>query len=86
MAEEIFPALLDAVRQQIASTVTPYVGETFRRLCAGGLAEEEALEQMAICLGDEMQDMALRRREFDEAGYRAALEKLPSAESGSEEP
>ncbi|MES2997523.1 MAG: hypothetical protein V4733_12000 [Verrucomicrobiota bacterium] len=81
MDGEFFSDLLAAVRQQIDSPQTPYVGETFQRLVAAGLSKDDALEQIAVCLGDEMENIALERRAFDEAAYRAALNALPMEEN-----
>lgn len=80
MEEDAFADLLEAARQQAASPHTPYVGETYRRLLDLGISEADALEQIAICLGDEMADMALRRRTFDQKAYRTALAALPAEE------
>lgn len=84
VSDEILSDLLAAVEQQLASPQTKYVAKTLERLKAGGLDETEARTQIAICLGERMDEMMKRKRGFDEKAYREALEELPM-ESEDEE-
>jgi hypothetical protein len=42
-----------------------------------GIEESEAKSQIALCLGEEMDQMVRKRRSFDENAYRASLDALP---------
>lgn len=81
MDDDVSSDLLLAVRQQMDSPRTGYVAETFRRLTSDGIPEQDALEQIAICLAQEMGAMTKHRRAFDEAAYQAALKNLPLPET-----
>jgi hypothetical protein len=86
MNNDLLPDLLRAVEQQLASRETRYVADTLRRLLDLGVDEAEAKTQIALCLGQEMDDVLRSRRPFDEASYRAALADLPfPAEDGEAE-
>lgn len=80
MNDDLLPDLITAVEQQIASTDTKYVAQTFDRLIALGLDPDEAKSQIAICLGEEMEALLKTRKPFNESAYRAALEALPMEE------
>lgn len=84
MSDDLLPDLLAAVEQQLASPQTKYVAKTLDRLVRAGLDEEEAKTQIAICLGEEMDQVLRKRREFDERAYREALDELPMAEEPSD--
>ena len=77
MSDELLPDLLAAVEQQLVSPQTKYVAKTLGRLVKGGLEEEEAKSQIALCLGEEMDQVLRKKRGFDEQAYRAALDELP---------
>ena len=77
MSEEIPAELLDAVEQQLASPQTTYVAKTLARLTKSGMDEAEAKCQIALCLGEEMDEVMRKRRSFNEKNYRAALNELP---------
>lgn len=77
MNDELLADLLAAVEQQLASPQTPYVARTLARLVKLGLAEEDARMEIAVCLGEQMDEVLRTRKAFDEAGYRAALDQLP---------
>jgi hypothetical protein len=79
MTDELFADLLAAVEQQLTSPQTPYVGATLRRLVKLGVEESEAKSQIALCLGEEMDEVLRKRRAFDEKAYRAFLDALPHA-------
>lgn len=81
--EDKIPAeLLDAVDQQLASAQTVYVSRTLERLTKSGLSETDAKAQIALVLGETMDDMIRSRRGFDEDAYRAALKELPMQTDG----
>lgn len=77
MSDELLPDLLSAVEQQLASPQTKYVEKTLERLLKAGLEETEAKHQIALCLGEEMDQVLRKHRGFDEKAYRAALDALP---------
>lgn len=77
MNDDLLPDLLAAVEQQLTSPQTPYVAKTLARLLKLGLVESEAKTQIALCLGEEMDQVLRKRRGFDEKAYRSALESLP---------
>jgi len=80
MSDDLMFDLLGAVEQQLASSQTPYVGKTLQRLLKAGLDEQEAKEQIALCLGEEMNRVMRTKRSFNETAYREALDELPLAE------
>lgn len=77
MNDDLLPDLIAAVEQQLVSPQTPYVAKTFARLLKLGIEEAEAKSQIALCLGEEMDQVLRTRRGFDEKAYRASLENLP---------
>lgn len=77
---DILQILLSAIDEQLHSPQTRYVKDTHQRLMALGMSDAQAREEMADCLGDEMDDMIVRDRDFDEARYRALLDALPWTE------
>ena len=85
MNEEILPDLLQAIEQQLVSPQTTYVKKTLDRLVKLGLEETQAKEQIAICLGEEMDNVMRTKKGFDEKAYKASLEELPFAEEKEEE-
>lgn len=80
MNDDLLPDLLAAVEQQLVSPQTPYVAKTLVRLSKLGLEESEAKTQIALCLGEEMDNILRTRKGFDEKAYRAALDALPHPE------
>lgn len=80
MNEDLLPDLLAAVEQQLTSPQTPYVAKTLARLVKLGIEEAEAKTQIAICLGEEMDNILSSRKAFDEKAYRASLDALPMKE------
>lgn len=77
MNDDLLPDLIAAVEQQLVSPQTPYVAKAFARLVKLGIDETEAKTQIALCLGEEMDQVLRTRRAFDEKSYRAALDELP---------
>ncbi len=80
MNDDLLPDLIAAIEQQLTSPQTPYVAKTFVRLVKLGLDEAEAKSQIALCLGEEMDQVLRTRRAFDEKAYRASLDELPFPE------
>jgi len=85
MNDELLADLLAAVEQQLVAPQTKYVAKTFERLTKLGLEEADAKEQIAICLGEEMDKVMRTKKGFDEKAYKAALDELPFAEEEAEE-
>jgi hypothetical protein len=77
MNDDLLPDLIAAVEQQLVSPQTPYVAKAHARLTKLGLSDTEAKSQIALCLGEEMDQVLRKRRGFDEKSYRASLEALP---------
>ena len=84
MNDDLLPDLIAAVEQQLTSPQTPYVAKTLARLVKLGIPESEAKSQIALCLGEEMDQVLRKRRGFDEKSYRASLENLPMADDNGE--
>ena len=80
MNDDLFPELIAAVEQQLTSPQSPYVAETLARLLKLGIERDEAVSEIAICLGEEMDQVLRQRRPFDEKAYRANLDALPAPE------
>ncbi len=85
MNNDLLPDLLIAIDQQIASPQTPYVRKTLDRLVKLGVEEADAKTQIAICLGEQMDEVMRTKKPFDEKAYRAALEELPFADEEEED-
>ncbi len=85
MNDDLLPDLIAAVEQQLTSPQTPYVAKAFARLLKLGLDEAEAKSQIALCLGEEMDNILRTRKPFDEKAYRASLDTLPLAEEEKDE-
>lgn len=79
MNHDLLPDLLLAVEQQLSSAQTPYVRKTFDRLLKSGLTEDEVRKQIAVCLGEQMDEVFRTKRSFDENAYKEALKELPFA-------
>jgi hypothetical protein len=74
---DVLQQLLSAVDEQLRSPQTTYVKATFDRLIGGGMSEADAREEIADCLGQELDEMLEQGRSFQEASYRALLDALP---------
>jgi len=85
MSDELLPDLVSAVEQQLVSPRTKYVAKTFERLVRSGLDETEAKNQIALRLGEEMDQVLRKKRSFDEQAYQAALDELPFPPDGDGE-
>jgi len=85
MNNDLLPDLLIAIEQQLASPQTPYVRKTFDRLVKLGLEETEAKTQIAVSLGEQMDEVIRTKKPFDENAYKAALDGLPFADEEEDE-
>lgn len=85
MNDDLLPDLIAAVEQQLTSPQTPYVAKAFARLVKLGLDEAEAKSQIALCLGEEMDQVLRKHRAFDEKAYRASLNALPFTDGAEDE-
>ena len=85
MPDDLFPDLLAAVDQQVAAPQTRYVATTLARLVKRGLDEAAAKDQIALCLGEDLDQVLRHHRAFDEAAYRAALDGLPFPDEAADE-
>lgn len=74
---EILQGLLLAVDDQLRSTETPYVKATYERLRSLGMNDGQAREEIADCLGQELDEMLEKKRPFDQKSYRSLLDALP---------
>lgn len=72
-ADSFFEDLIAAVEQQLNSSSTRYVKETYDRLLKAGIDEDEAKERIAESLAEETDTMFRGKREFDEKSYRSRL-------------
>ncbi|HVJ45194.1 MAG TPA: hypothetical protein VM511_02335 [Luteolibacter sp.] len=86
MNEDLLPDLLLAVDQQLVSPQTKYVKKTYDRLIKLGLDDTEAKTQIAICLGEQMDEVLRTKKPFNEAAFKESLEELPMADEPEEEP
>ncbi len=84
MNHDLLPDLLLAIDQQLISPQTRYVAKTFDRLVKLGIEETEAKTQIAICLGEEMDNVLRTKKPFDEKAYKSSLEELPMADEPAE--
>jgi hypothetical protein len=76
--ENLIESLLPAVEQQLESSETPYVKQTFTRLVEKeSLTPDEAKELIALCLADESNRMFIDKRDFDIIRYQKLLDSLP---------
>ncbi len=70
--------LIPAVEQQLSSSETPYVGQTYRRLLEDPTIDEhEAKLMISLCLADESEAMVEQKRDFNITRYRDLLDLLP---------
>ena len=76
--EDLIESLLPAVEQQLESSETPYVKQTFTRLVEeDSFSPDEAKEMIALCLAEETNRMFIDKREFDVQRYQELLDGLP---------
>jgi len=85
MNDDLLADLLAAIEQQLISPQTKYVAKTYDRLIKLGLTADESKKQLAICLGEQMDEVMRKKRGFDEKAYKESLEELPYADEDEEE-
>ncbi len=79
--ESLIESLIPAIEQQLESTDTPYVKNTWVRLVEKeDITPNEAKEMIALCLADESNRMYIDKRDFDIARYQELLNTLPNFE------
>lgn len=79
MDDETIHALVPAIREQAASSETPFVAQTITRLKEStDIEEDEILYMIAFCLADELERMEETGDPFDLKRYEMLLELLPS--------
>lgn len=74
---EILSGLIQAVGEQLQSPQTAYVRTAYERLSALGFNDARIREEIADCLGEELDEMLALHRLFDEKNYRRLLDQLP---------
>lgn len=80
--ESLVDSLLPAVEQQLESTQTPYVQQTFVRLVEKeGISPDDSKKLIALCLADESNSMYIDKRDFDVSRYQELLDALPDEPS-----
>lgn len=81
--DEALPHLIPAVKEQLESSATPYVKETYERvLTEPDIDEGEALNLIAFCLADELEALEKENRDFSADRYKLLLSLLPVMPEG----
>jgi hypothetical protein len=75
------PAILEVVENQLRENNPPETKQTLQRLIKEGYSLKEAKELIGVVLFVETVDVLNKKRDFDEAGYVAALQQLPKLPS-----
>lgn len=71
-------AFLQVVDNQLRDDTPPETRRTLARLMAEGYSRDEARRLIANVVACEFYDMLKNRQPYDEAGYVANLERLPT--------
>ena len=71
---------LSTVVHQIATNDPPEAKATYERLQAQGLSEGQALQLIGLVLKEEMKEMIMESRGFDNERYIMLMKKLPSTD------
>ena len=77
---DILRGLLQAVDEQLCSPQTDYVKSAYDRLRQLGIGDAQAREEIADCLGEELDAMLSHQRPFNEKNYQDLLNSLPWGE------
>ena len=77
---DILRGLLQAVDEQLCSPQTAYVKSAYDRLAQLGFSDALAREEIADCLGEELDAMLSEQRPFNEKNYKDLLNSLPWGE------
>jgi len=80
MISDILRGLLQAVDEQLCSPQTAYVKSAYDRLAQLGFSDALAREEIADCLGEELDAMLSQQRPFNEKNYQDLLDSLPWGE------
>ena len=75
--EVVRAAMLQVVDNQLRDGEPPETRQTLERLMAEGHSETEARQLIAAVVSGEIFNMLKSNRPYDEAGYVAALQRLP---------
>lgn len=75
--EVLNKAILEVVENQLRDLNPPATKETFDRLLAEGLAQDEARRLIGCVVASEIFDILKREQPYDEDRYVKALRKLP---------
>ena len=74
---ELKEGILDAVKEQLESSETVYVKNTYDRLIEEGIEKNEVLKLIGCVLTVELWEMVNHGRLFSESTYKQRLEGLP---------
>ena len=75
--EVVRAAMLQVVDNQLRDGEPPETRQTLERLMAEGHSEAEARQLIAAVVSGEIFNMLKSERSYDQAGYVAALQRLP---------
>jgi len=70
-------AILEAVDNQLRELNPPEAKETYDRLVATGISDQEARRLIAVALSDEMFQVLKEKKNYNPERYIASLRKLP---------
>ena len=74
---QVTSAILEAVDNQLRDLKPPEAKETYDRLIASGIPNNEARHLIAIALSNEMFQMLKYQKNYSPERYIASLRKLP---------
>jgi 5'-deoxynucleotidase YfbR-like HD superfamily hydrolase len=74
---QVTAAILEAVDNQLRDLTPPETKETYDRLIASGVSDEEARRLIAVALSNEMFQMLKYKKNYSPERYIASLRKLP---------
>lgn len=75
--EVVSAAMYEVIDNQLRDGVPPETRQTLDRLMAEGHSQTEARRLIAAVVSSEIFEMLKHKRPYDEAGYVAALQRLP---------
>jgi hypothetical protein len=74
---QLTAAILEAVENQLRDLNPPEAKETYERLIARGISDEEARRLIAVALTCEISDVLKSKKNYSPDRYIASLRKLP---------
>ena len=74
---ELRAAMLEVVDNQLRELTPPETKETYDRLVASGISDNEARRLIAVALSTEIFEMMKYKKEYSSERYIASLRKLP---------